>query len=312
MAEARRREDDRLLRGAGHFVDDVDRPGQLWMRVVRSSAAHARLVAVETERARELPGVHAVLSAADLPDLPPIPLRLGPFEEDFDPYLQPPLAREACATSASRSPSSAPRTRTWPRTPRSSWASSTRSSSRCSTRSPARPECTVLRRGFGDVDGAFAARRARRLARGQGRPPQRGAAGDARPRRRAPPGRGQLHRLGHDEGPALQPPLPRRRARRAGGARVDPALGRRRRLRRARGALPRGPARAVPRARGSGGRSSGSRTARSTSSPPTTRASSCTASRPPSTRSTACSRCATSSGTTTAPTCARTGSSCRS
>ena len=35
----RRVEDARLLRGAGRFVDDVDRPGQLWMRVVRSPSA---------------------------------------------------------------------------------------------------------------------------------------------------------------------------------------------------------------------------------------------------------------------------------
>ena len=40
----RRVEDARLLRGGGRFVDDVDRPGQLWMRVVRSTVAHARLL----------------------------------------------------------------------------------------------------------------------------------------------------------------------------------------------------------------------------------------------------------------------------
>ena len=45
----RRVEDARLLRGGGRFVDDVDRPGQLWMRVVRSTVAHARLLGVEAE-----------------------------------------------------------------------------------------------------------------------------------------------------------------------------------------------------------------------------------------------------------------------
>ena len=64
-----RREDERLLRGRGHFVDDVNRPGQLWLRVVRASVAHARLLAVDTTAARALPGVHAALSAADLPVL---------------------------------------------------------------------------------------------------------------------------------------------------------------------------------------------------------------------------------------------------
>src|SRR6185437_5090204 len=61
----RRVEDARLLTGAGRFVDDVDRPGQLWMRVVRSPSAHATLVAVDTEAARAVPGVRAVVTVAD-------------------------------------------------------------------------------------------------------------------------------------------------------------------------------------------------------------------------------------------------------
>ena len=157
MAEARRREDDRLLRGAGHFVDDVDRPGQLWLRVVRASAAHARLVAVETERARELPGVHAVLSAADLPDLPPIPLRLGPFEEDFDPYLQPPLAREEVRYVGQ------PVAVVCAEDPYLAEDAEELVGIEYEEREPVldalageASECTVLRRGFGDVDGAFA------------------------------------------------------------------------------------------------------------------------------------------------------------
>jgi carbon-monoxide dehydrogenase large subunit/6-hydroxypseudooxynicotine dehydrogenase subunit gamma len=39
----RRLEDPRLLAGVGHFADDEERPGQLWMRVVRSPVAHAVL-----------------------------------------------------------------------------------------------------------------------------------------------------------------------------------------------------------------------------------------------------------------------------
>jgi carbon-monoxide dehydrogenase large subunit/6-hydroxypseudooxynicotine dehydrogenase subunit gamma len=88
----RRVEDARLLRGAGRFVDDVDRPGQLWMRVVRATSAHARLVGVDTAAARAAPGVHAVLTAADLEPLPRIPVRLGPFDEPLDAFLQPVLA----------------------------------------------------------------------------------------------------------------------------------------------------------------------------------------------------------------------------
>src|SRR5919202_3067373 len=91
----RRVEDWRLLRGAGRFVDDVDRPGQLWLRVVRSPAAHARLLGLDVDRARELPGVHAVLVAADLDPVPRIPVRLGPFDVPLDDFLQPVLADRA-------------------------------------------------------------------------------------------------------------------------------------------------------------------------------------------------------------------------
>jgi aerobic carbon-monoxide dehydrogenase large subunit len=91
-SSVRRVEDARLLRGAGRFVDDVDRPGQLWLRVVRASSAHAELTGVERDRALEVPGVHAVLTAADLHPVPRIPVRLGPFDQPLDAYLQPVLA----------------------------------------------------------------------------------------------------------------------------------------------------------------------------------------------------------------------------
>jgi aerobic carbon-monoxide dehydrogenase large subunit len=88
----RRVEDGRLLRGAGRFVDDVDRPGQLSMRIVRASSAHARIVGIDRDRALEVTGVHAVLTAADLDPVPRIPVRLGPFDQPLDAYLQPVLA----------------------------------------------------------------------------------------------------------------------------------------------------------------------------------------------------------------------------
>jgi CO/xanthine dehydrogenase Mo-binding subunit len=88
-----RLEDSRLLRGAGRFVDDVDLPGQLTARVVRSRLAHARLLRVDTAEALALPGVHAVLTAADVEDVEAIPLRLDWPGYDLDPFLQPVLAR---------------------------------------------------------------------------------------------------------------------------------------------------------------------------------------------------------------------------
>jgi CO/xanthine dehydrogenase Mo-binding subunit len=74
----RRLEDRRLLRGLGHFVDDVNRTGQLWMRVLRSPYAHARIVDIRTDAALTLPGVEKVLTGEDLAWAEPIPVRTRP------------------------------------------------------------------------------------------------------------------------------------------------------------------------------------------------------------------------------------------
>lgn len=62
----RRKEDPRLLRGAGQYLHDLVLPGMLHLAFVRSPHAHAVIKATETARARTLPGVEAVFSAADL------------------------------------------------------------------------------------------------------------------------------------------------------------------------------------------------------------------------------------------------------
>ncbi|MBE1549998.1 carbon-monoxide dehydrogenase large subunit [Mycobacterium sp. OAS707] len=59
-------EDNRLLTGRGTFVDDVTRPGMLHACFVRSPFAHAKLGAIDTTAALALPGVRAVLTAADI------------------------------------------------------------------------------------------------------------------------------------------------------------------------------------------------------------------------------------------------------
>jgi carbon-monoxide dehydrogenase large subunit len=58
---AERLEDERLLRGLGRFVDDVDPPRLLHMAVVRSPFPRARIVSIDATRAQELEGVKAVL-----------------------------------------------------------------------------------------------------------------------------------------------------------------------------------------------------------------------------------------------------------
>jgi carbon-monoxide dehydrogenase large subunit len=62
----RRNEDPRLLTGQALFVDDVHLPGMLHVAFLRSPHAHARLGKIDVSRAREMPGVVAVYTAADL------------------------------------------------------------------------------------------------------------------------------------------------------------------------------------------------------------------------------------------------------
>src|SRR3989440_4105489 len=70
-----RNEDPRLLQGRGCFVDDIQPAGVLHAAVLRSPYAHARIVAIDATRARALPGVALVLTAADLGELDqPTPL----------------------------------------------------------------------------------------------------------------------------------------------------------------------------------------------------------------------------------------------
>lgn len=70
---AARRVDSRMVTGHGRYVGAVAREGQLWASVVRSPVAHGRLTRVDTDAARRLRGVHAVLTAADLHPVPRIP-----------------------------------------------------------------------------------------------------------------------------------------------------------------------------------------------------------------------------------------------
>ena len=64
--EVRRIEDAELLVGAGRFVDDVSLPSQAYMCFLRSPHAHARIVSIDAEAAKAMPGVITVLTGADL------------------------------------------------------------------------------------------------------------------------------------------------------------------------------------------------------------------------------------------------------
>src|SRR6266498_1009580 len=53
--------------GALFYTADHYRPGTLWGKVLRSPYPHARVLNVDVEKARALPGVHAVITGQDIP-----------------------------------------------------------------------------------------------------------------------------------------------------------------------------------------------------------------------------------------------------
>ncbi|MCB1754005.1 MAG: carbon-monoxide dehydrogenase large subunit [Gammaproteobacteria bacterium] len=65
----KRKEDPRFVQGRGNYVDDVKMPGMVYADIVRSPYAHARIRSINTEKAKALPGVLAVLTAEDLKPL---------------------------------------------------------------------------------------------------------------------------------------------------------------------------------------------------------------------------------------------------
>ncbi len=58
--------------GKTRYVHDISLPGQLHAAILRSTRVHARIVRIDTSKAKMLPGVHAVITAADVPDQRPI------------------------------------------------------------------------------------------------------------------------------------------------------------------------------------------------------------------------------------------------
>ena len=73
----KRSEDQRILSGHGHYVDDVHLPDMLHATFVRSTLAHAAITSVVTDEARALPGVVAVFTGEEIqallnPDAPPL------------------------------------------------------------------------------------------------------------------------------------------------------------------------------------------------------------------------------------------------
>ena len=91
-SHVRRLEDPRLLQGQGGYLDDLALPGLGHLVFLRSPHAHAEVRALDAAPARAVPGVLAVLTAADLAGLAPKPL-VGPPGMRRPPHT--PLATDA-------------------------------------------------------------------------------------------------------------------------------------------------------------------------------------------------------------------------
>ncbi|MGG1291947.1 xanthine dehydrogenase family protein molybdopterin-binding subunit [Bacillus smithii] len=61
----KRKEDPRLLTGFGQYTDDIEKAGMLHLAILRSPHAHARILNIDTSKAKQLPGVVAVLTGEE-------------------------------------------------------------------------------------------------------------------------------------------------------------------------------------------------------------------------------------------------------
>src|SRR6266850_1436073 len=93
-----RKEDAKLLAGQGEFMDNLSVPGMVWMAIVRSPYAHARIRNVDLSAALAAPGVTAAYSAAELVQVDYEPL---PVVVDAEAALAPdaPLVHEEFETN---------------------------------------------------------------------------------------------------------------------------------------------------------------------------------------------------------------------
>ena len=98
-AAVRRKEDHRFLTGKGRYVDDMNRPHQVYSHILRSPMAHARIAGINTADALAVPGVVAVLTGQDMAadGVGGLPCGWGITSKDGTPMAEPahlPLAAD--------------------------------------------------------------------------------------------------------------------------------------------------------------------------------------------------------------------------
>ena len=90
-----RKEDAKLLRGQGRYVDNLSATAMVHAYLVRSPYAHATITSVDVSRAREAPGVVAAFTGADLADVWPGGLPcFWPVSDDIKMVKHLPLATD--------------------------------------------------------------------------------------------------------------------------------------------------------------------------------------------------------------------------
>jgi carbon-monoxide dehydrogenase large subunit len=62
----KRKEDARFIQGKGNYIEDIVLPGMIWLDIVRSPYAHARIVNIDTSKAAKIPGVLGFITGKDL------------------------------------------------------------------------------------------------------------------------------------------------------------------------------------------------------------------------------------------------------
>jgi 2-furoyl-CoA dehydrogenase large subunit len=74
----RRKEDSRLVRGTGYFVDDYQSSDMFHLAVVRSPYAHAKILSIDVSEAEALPGVITTLTGAEIASVMDPYMQIGP------------------------------------------------------------------------------------------------------------------------------------------------------------------------------------------------------------------------------------------
>ena len=110
----RRKEDVRLITGAGRYSDDLSLPNQAHAAMLRSPHAHARIVSIDTSKAEALPGVRAVVTSKDFPDIKSEEAFVGEGPMNFRDLSRNILARDKALYEGHASPRSPPRPRRSP------------------------------------------------------------------------------------------------------------------------------------------------------------------------------------------------------